>query len=95
MNLGPAASNTFVVKVVHPGHAIPSFPDFSYRDVAATLQDMFGYPVGELPIAEPAVPGSKATQDIEPAAQCGDELAIRLACRDCFTRVNPHTRHEI
>src|SRR3954454_8510775 len=50
--LRPGQPNTFVVKVVHPGPTIPSFRDFSYRDVRATLQDMFGYPVGEIPIGK-------------------------------------------
>ena len=44
--------NTLVVKVVHPAYAIPSFPNFSYGDVAATLQDMFGYELGEIPMGK-------------------------------------------
>jgi hypothetical protein len=48
----PGAENTVVVKVVHPAHAIPSFPEFSYRDIAANLQDMFGYAISEIPLGK-------------------------------------------
>lgn len=41
-----------VVKVVHPAHATPSFPEFSYQEIANTLQDMFGYSIGEIPLGK-------------------------------------------
>jgi len=41
-----------VVKVVHPVHATPSFPEFSYQEIASTLQDMFGYSIGEIPLGK-------------------------------------------
>jgi beta-galactosidase/beta-glucuronidase len=41
-----------VVKVVHPAHATPSFPEFSYQEIAGTLQDMFGYSIGEIPLGK-------------------------------------------
>jgi hypothetical protein len=41
-----------VVKVVHPAHATPSFPEFSYQEIASTLQDMFGYAIGEIPLGK-------------------------------------------
>ncbi|MBI3912394.1 MAG: beta galactosidase jelly roll domain-containing protein [Armatimonadetes bacterium] len=50
--LKPGADNLITAKVVHPAHAIPRFPDFSYREIAATLQDMFGYAIGEIPLGK-------------------------------------------
>lgn len=44
--------NTIVVKVVHPAHAIPRFPDFVFEDTAAALQEMFGYAISEIPIGK-------------------------------------------
>lgn len=41
-----------VVKVVHPAHATPSFPEFSYQEMAGTLKDMFGYAIGEIPLGK-------------------------------------------
>jgi glycosyl hydrolase family 2 len=41
-----------VVKVLHPAHATPSFPEFSYQEIASTLQDMFGYSIGEIPLGK-------------------------------------------
>ncbi len=41
-----------VVKVIHPAHATPSFPEFSYQEIAGTLHDMFGYSIGEIPLGK-------------------------------------------
>lgn len=41
-----------VVKVVNAAHATPSFPEFSYQEVAGTLKDMFGFAIGEVPIGK-------------------------------------------
>ncbi|HTE20661.1 MAG TPA: glycoside hydrolase family 2 TIM barrel-domain containing protein [Armatimonadota bacterium] len=41
-----------IVKVVHPAHATPSFPEFSYQEIAGTLKDMFGYSIGEIPLGK-------------------------------------------
>lgn len=41
-----------VVKVVHPAHATPSYPEFSYQEIAGTLHDMFGYSIGEIPLGK-------------------------------------------
>lgn len=41
-----------VVKVVHPAHATPSFPEFSYQEIASFLQDKFGYSIGEIPLGK-------------------------------------------
>jgi len=51
-HLRPGEENTLVVKVVHPAYAIPSFPDFSYREIAATLPDLFGFDLGEIPMGK-------------------------------------------
>jgi hypothetical protein len=51
-HLRPGEENALVVKVVHPAHSIPSFKAFSYQDIATSLQDMFGYEVGEIPIGK-------------------------------------------
>jgi Glycosyl hydrolases family 2, sugar binding domain/Glycosyl hydrolases family 2, TIM barrel domain/Glycosyl hydrolases family 2 len=51
-HLRPDEENTLVVKVVHPAYAIPSFPDFSYREVATTLPSLFGYELGEIPLGK-------------------------------------------
>jgi hypothetical protein len=50
--LRPGEENALVVRVVHPAHAIPSFKAFSYHDIATSLQDMFGYELGEIPIGK-------------------------------------------
>jgi hypothetical protein len=50
--LRPGEDNTLVVQVVHPAHAIPTFKAFSYHDIATSLQDMFGYELGEIPIGK-------------------------------------------
>ncbi len=50
--LRPGEENALVVQVVHPAHAIPSFKAFSYQDIATSLQDMFGYELGEIPIGK-------------------------------------------
>lgn len=41
-----------VVKVVNAAHATPSFPEFSYQEIAGTLKDMFGFAIGEVPIGK-------------------------------------------
>jgi hypothetical protein len=46
------AENEIVVRVVHPAHAIPSYPDFSFSEIATAVQDMFGYAIGEIPIGK-------------------------------------------
>jgi hypothetical protein len=50
--LKPGEPNTIVVKVVHPGHAIPRFPDFTFRDIGSTFQEIYGYALGEIPIGK-------------------------------------------
>ncbi|MFN3648988.1 MAG: glycoside hydrolase family 2 protein [Armatimonadota bacterium] len=47
---GPEAE--IIVKVVHPAHATPSFPEFSYQEIAGFLQDKFGYAIGEIPMGK-------------------------------------------
>jgi hypothetical protein len=56
--LRPGEANTVIARVVHPAHAIPKFPDFSYREVASTLQDIFGYALGEIPLGKQSWYGS-------------------------------------
>lgn len=51
-HLRPGQENVLVVQVVHPAHAIPTFKAFSYHDIATSLQDMFGYELGEIPIGK-------------------------------------------
>lgn len=41
-----------VVKVIHPAHATPSYPQFSYQEIAGALHDMFGYAIGEIPLGK-------------------------------------------
>jgi len=41
-----------LVKVVNAAHATPSFPEFSYQEIAGTLKDMFGFAIGEVPIGK-------------------------------------------
>jgi hypothetical protein len=50
--LGEDQEVAVVVKVVHPAHATPSFPEFSYQEIAGTLKDMFGYSIGEIPLGK-------------------------------------------
>lgn len=50
--LAGASEAEIVVKVVHPAHATPSYPEFSYNEIAGTLQDMFGYQIGEIPLGK-------------------------------------------
>lgn len=41
-----------IVKVVNAAHATPSFPEFSYQEVAGTLKDMFGFSISEVPLGK-------------------------------------------
>lgn len=50
-------TNALVVKVIHPGAALPTFPSpefssLSYRDMAGRVQETFGYAAGEIPIGK-------------------------------------------
>jgi len=50
--MGERPELEIVVKVVNAAHATPSFPEFSYQEIAGTLKDMFGVSISEVPLGK-------------------------------------------